>query len=472
MADAGYKAWGLPPYREAQDPSPVTTRRTHEARHPVHPISPTPNRFILNNGMNWVPMTIEHEGRHIPAKYVRVRMLDDPKNLVSIRSLFSKTDSPIQAPLREALLGVLIQVTPVRVDPSLLSHITFVIAYQPKSGSASSGITLKLLQWLRVILVQDCALLYAKYPDSPIFHFAPFKLSSFTAFSANATAIVTAAQEEARLAFHTLPDHMARSMHGYATDLQIRQELNHSKLWDELQELQKQNEHLKMLVSSSKGLKHKTPVMPPSPTVPSPAALPPPGVGVKPPAPVATDLHTPILPSSSLPAITINFSGLPTNPSVSATSPSASTVFPSPVSQPDTPARVPHPWDIESQVLPVSSQCTSGSAATVQPLTESVVMSAGPSTSDTAVAIVTELSPWPLSTDLKLIKTAKGTTQMMLTMQPPIIRSVIANSFEALRASLLFEHTFPDSVLSVTFIHEALITSASIYGPSASDMQT
>ncbi|KAF8273937.1 hypothetical protein EI94DRAFT_1696523 [Lactarius quietus] len=180
----------------------------------------------------------------------------------------------------------------------------------------------------------DCALLYAKYPDSPIFHYAPFKIRSFTAFSANVTAIVTAAQEEAQLAFHTLPDHMARSMHGYATDLQIRQELNHSKLWDELQELQKQNEHLKMLVSSSKGLKHKTPVMPPPPTVPSPAAPPPPGVGVKPSAPVATDLPTPILPSSSLPAIIINFSGLPTNPSVSATSPSASTIFPSPVSQP------------------------------------------------------------------------------------------------------------------------------------------
>ncbi|KAF8261102.1 hypothetical protein EI94DRAFT_1810775 [Lactarius quietus] len=56
---------------------------------------------------------------------------------------------------------------------------------------------LKLLQWLHVILVQDCTLLYAKYPDSPIFHYAPFKLPSFTAFSANATAIVGAAWEEA-----------------------------------------------------------------------------------------------------------------------------------------------------------------------------------------------------------------------------------------------------------------------------------
>ena len=29
--------------------------------------------------MNWVPMVIEHEGRRIPARYVRVRMLDNPE---------------------------------------------------------------------------------------------------------------------------------------------------------------------------------------------------------------------------------------------------------------------------------------------------------------------------------------------------------------------------------------------------------
>ncbi|KAF8260811.1 hypothetical protein EI94DRAFT_1811234 [Lactarius quietus] len=100
------------------------------------------------------------------------------------------------------------------------------------------------------------------------------------------------------------------------------------------------------------------------------------------------------------------------------------------------------------------------------------VVTSGPSTSDTAVAVITEPSPWPLSTDLKLVKTIKGAAQMMLTLQPAVIWSVIANSFEGLRASLLFKHAFPDSVLSVTFIREALITLASIYGPSAADMQT
>ncbi|KAF8271490.1 hypothetical protein EI94DRAFT_1698201 [Lactarius quietus] len=132
---------------------------------------------------------------------------------------------------------------------------------------------LELLQWLCVMLVQDCAMLQ-------IFHFKPFTFSSFIALSADAVAL-------------------------------MRQKLNHSKLWDELQKLQRQNTCLKLLLCASKGFKHKTSVMLPPPTVPSPAALPPPRVGVKPLAPVVTDLPTPILPSSSLPAIIINFSGLP-----------------------------------------------------------------------------------------------------------------------------------------------------------------
>jgi hypothetical protein len=118
---------------------------------------------------------------------------------------------------------------------------------------------LKLLQWLRLVLVQDCALLHSKYPQCPIFHIAPFTFPSFTAFSANAAALVAAAEEKARLAFHTLPDHVARSMRGYAADLQMKQELNHSKLWDELQKLREENAHLVQLLGASKGSKHKTP---------------------------------------------------------------------------------------------------------------------------------------------------------------------------------------------------------------------
>ena len=217
---------------------------------------------------------------------------------------------------------------------------------------------LKLLQWLRIVLVQDCALLHAHHPHCPIFKFAPFTFPSFTAFSANAAALVTAAEEKARLAFHNLPDHMAQSMRGYATDLQMRQELIFRKLSAEIQELKEQNAQLMLSFSaSSRGSKRRAPgkslsliqdsnpsshiaqlvyhsVMPPPPTVPSPATFPPPGLSVQPPAPAVTNFPSPFPLPPSLSAITINLSDLSTNPTVSATSSSVPIVLPAPVDQP------------------------------------------------------------------------------------------------------------------------------------------
>ena len=50
---------------------------------------------------------------------------------------------------------------------------------------------------------------------------------------------------------------MARSMCGYATDLQMKQEQNHSKLCDKLWELREQTARLELLLGTSKGSKHK-----------------------------------------------------------------------------------------------------------------------------------------------------------------------------------------------------------------------
>jgi len=107
-----------------------------------------------------------------------------------------------------------------------------------------------------VVLVQDAAVLFSRYPTCPIFHFAPFTYPSFTTFFANATALIVAA-EKARLAFHNLPDHMARSMRGYATDLQMMQEQNYNKVCERLCELQEQNIRLELLLSNSTGSKRK-----------------------------------------------------------------------------------------------------------------------------------------------------------------------------------------------------------------------
>ncbi|KAI9437072.1 hypothetical protein BJY52DRAFT_1230257 [Lactarius psammicola] len=135
---------------------------------------------------------------------------------------------------------------------------------------------LKLLQWLCVVLVQDCALLYA-------------------------------------------------CMRGYATDLQMKQEQNHSKLCDELRELREQTARLELLLGTFKGSKHKTTIMPPPLTIPSPPRLAPLGVG--PPMCAVTDTSSPLLPFSPLP-------GSPPLPTVTAILSLVSTASPVAANQP------------------------------------------------------------------------------------------------------------------------------------------
>ncbi|KAF8263224.1 hypothetical protein EI94DRAFT_1832424 [Lactarius quietus] len=134
-----------------------------------------------------------------------------------------------------------------------------------------------------------------------------------------------------------------------------------------------------------------------------------------------------------------------------------------------TPGSVSCPTEKLCHNVPASSQRVSGSAATAK----SIVASAAPSALNAVEEEITETSTtWPAATNLKLIKGSKGNLQVMLTIQPPIIRSVITHSFEGLRASLLFENAFPDPIVSYAFIRDALITAASNYGPSAAAMYT
>ena len=56
---------------------------------------------------------------------------------------------------------------------------------------------------------------------------------------------------------------------------------------------------------------------------------------------------------------------------------------------------------------------------------------------------------WPVETDLIFVL---GTTRVMLTVQRPLMRSVIQDAFERVRVYLLFNNAFPDAptVLSMT----------------------
>jgi hypothetical protein len=48
----------------------------------------------------------------------------------------------------------------------------------------------------------------------------------------------------------------------------------------------------------------------------------------------------------------------------------------------------------------------------------------------------------------------------MLTIQIPLIRTIIQDSFEDLRATLLFENAFPDPNLTILFLQKTLIGAA------------
>lgn len=76
---------------------------------------------------------------------------------------------------------------------------------------------------------------------------------------------------------------------------------------------------------------------------------------------------------------------------------------------------------------------------------------------------------WPADTELQVIA---GTTRIILTTQSALIQSVIHGSFEHVQASLLFEHAFPGPLLALSFIRNALVTSAKKCGPAAASIHT
>jgi len=75
---------------------------------------------------------------------------------------------------------------------------------------------------------------------------------------------------------------------------------------------------------------------------------------------------------------------------------------------------------------------------------------------DTAVFV------WPSETELIYLP---GTTKVMLTLQLPLIHTVLQDAFENLQASLLIEHIFPDPHLTILFIRKHLVRAARSHLP-------
>lgn len=65
---------------------------------------------------------------------------------------------------------------------------------------------------------------------------------------------------------------------------------------------------------------------------------------------------------------------------------------------------------------------------------------------------------------------APSSNRLKLTGQSPIVRSVIAQAIENLRAAMLFTGAFPDYCSALTLIKDCLLTSASYLQPGAADV--
>jgi hypothetical protein len=72
---------------------------------------------------------------------------------------------------------------------------------------------------------------------------------------------------------------------------------------------------------------------------------------------------------------------------------------------------------------------------------------------------------WPAETELIFVS---GTTRVMLTMQQPLMRSVICDTFERVRVHLLFNNAFPDASIVRSMTRTSLVEAAESRGQASS----
>ena len=68
-------------------------------------------------------------------------------------------------------------------------------------------------------------------------------------------------------------------------------------------------------------------------------------------------------------------------------------------------------------------------------------------------------------TDLFIIP---GSNKVNLSSQKPLIRVIVQDAIEELRALMLFSHAFPNATIAIGFVWESLLTVADKYRPAAS----
>ncbi|KAH9038003.1 hypothetical protein EDB83DRAFT_2318530 [Lactarius deliciosus] len=127
-----------------------------------------------------------------------------------------------------------------------------------------------------------------------------------------------------------------------------------------------------------------------------------------------------------------------------------------------TPVHVPPPTPELTAGLSVAS--LSGSTSVVQPtMQESAGLSVAllPGSTSAVQPTMQEsagpVSPWPADTDLVF---GLGSKKVMLTLQFPLVRAVLQDAFEYMRAYLVLTDAFPDTTDAISFARDSLITAA------------
>lgn len=74
---------------------------------------------------------------------------------------------------------------------------------------------------------------------------------------------------------------------------------------------------------------------------------------------------------------------------------------------------------------------------------------------------------WPSNTDIIFVP---GTCKVMLSIQLPLLRSILLDAFDRVRISLLFIDAFPDALVALGVIRAGLVAAAASRLPTATDV--
>ena len=74
---------------------------------------------------------------------------------------------------------------------------------------------------------------------------------------------------------------------------------------------------------------------------------------------------------------------------------------------------------------------------------------------------------WPVDTEVVL---SPGSNKVMLTNQHPVVRAVIQDAIDNLRAAMLFTSAFPDVCIALGLIKDSLLNAADHLKPGAKDI--